>query len=166
MDKCTANSARSAIAKFGANLVKEARHEILQHFTPGMIDEMSDMILEKAPDSFLDKAMQRRLETIDARPLLNMLARAERLGYDARDITPDEPSASRATEPPQNTVPSQPSYSVAAPPPVAAEPAIATHPMACPWCSRVFNSISARDHVSVSSALPPGVWEANRYPAY
>jgi hypothetical protein len=37
---------------------------------------------------------------------------------------------------------------------------------AYPWYPRVFNSISARDHVSASSIPPPGVWEANKYLAY
>jgi len=130
--------------------VHEARREILQHFTPEMVEELGDVILERAPGSFFDKAMQRRLETIAARPLLNMLARAERLGYDVSDITPDEPPASHPTvQPIRNSAP-QPPYTPA--PSAPSAPTLAGSataiPMDCPFCGRGFTSTSARDHVS------------------
>jgi hypothetical protein len=53
---------------------------------PQDYDDVSDLILSKASPKFLDKGLARRLETIDARSLVNALARAERLGYDVQDI--------------------------------------------------------------------------------
>jgi hypothetical protein len=52
------------------------------------------VILQKASNRFLDSAIAMRLPSISARALLNMLARAERLGYDASDIVEDEPAYS------------------------------------------------------------------------
>lgn len=47
---------------------------------------MAELILGKASNAFLDKALEMRLATIDAKPLIHALARAERLGYDSQDL--------------------------------------------------------------------------------
>ncbi|KAI3329362.1 hypothetical protein HD806DRAFT_282894 [Xylariaceae sp. AK1471] len=80
---------RRAIRDFGQNLVTEAKHEIATHLGPQDIDEIAGAILERCSDQFLDRAMEQRLKTIEARPLINALARAERLGYESSDILED-----------------------------------------------------------------------------
>lgn len=58
-------------------------------------DQITDLVLPKLSAQFLDRALAQRLETVDARSLVNALARAERLGYDVSDIVvermPDKP---------------------------------------------------------------------------
>ncbi|KAI0143594.1 hypothetical protein GGR57DRAFT_483355 [Xylariaceae sp. FL1272] len=85
------NITRRAVRDFGRNLVKDARSEIANHFSTVDIDEIGDTLLSKCSDRLLDKAMELRLKTIDARSLINALARAERLGYEANDILDDQP---------------------------------------------------------------------------
>ncbi|KAI1208711.1 uncharacterized protein F4807DRAFT_429069 [Annulohypoxylon truncatum] len=80
---------RRSIKDFGAQMVAESKHEIISHLTTPDLDELADEILEKASDYFLDCALERRLKTIDARSLINALARAERLGYENSDIIED-----------------------------------------------------------------------------
>jgi hypothetical protein len=80
---------RRAIRDFGQNLVSEAKHEIANHLKSQDIDEISDAILDRCSEQFLDRAMERRLTTIDARSLINALARAERLGYENSDVLED-----------------------------------------------------------------------------
>ncbi|KAH8676056.1 hypothetical protein BX600DRAFT_454239 [Xylariales sp. PMI_506] len=77
---------RRAIRDFGHKMVKESKDELINHFNTQDLDAVADVILERASDGFLDKAMERRLATIDARSLINALARAERLGYESKDI--------------------------------------------------------------------------------
>ncbi|KAI2640623.1 hypothetical protein GGS26DRAFT_539080 [Hypomontagnella submonticulosa] len=81
---------RRSLKDFGAKMVSEAKHEIVAHLSSTDIDELSDDILEKASDRFLDLALQRRLRTIDARSLINALAHAERLGYENSDILEEQ----------------------------------------------------------------------------
>ncbi len=71
-------------------MVSESKHEVIDHFKTLDLDEVSDSILDKCSDYFLDKAMERRLKTIDARSLINALARAERLGYENSDVLDDQ----------------------------------------------------------------------------
>ncbi|PFH57941.1 hypothetical protein XA68_14366 [Ophiocordyceps unilateralis] len=85
-----------AVQKSGEKMVRASKNQILAHLTTQDMDELADMILAKASDDFLDKAMARRLETIRARRLVNALARAERLGYDVRDIV--EENSANGTE--------------------------------------------------------------------
>ncbi|KAJ8110969.1 hypothetical protein ONZ43_g5736 [Nemania bipapillata] len=80
---------RRAVRDFGRNMVFEAKHEISAHLQPQDIDEIAAVIFEKCSDEFLDKALEKRLTTIDARSLINALARAERLGYENSDILDD-----------------------------------------------------------------------------
>src|SRR4051812_26286103 len=67
-------------------MVAESAEELIKHFTTVDLDSIADLLLEKASDRFLDKCLEKRLLTIEAKPLVNALARAERLGYDRTDI--------------------------------------------------------------------------------
>ncbi|KAI1407857.1 hypothetical protein F5Y13DRAFT_194969 [Hypoxylon sp. FL1857] len=81
---------RRSIKDFGSKMVSESKHEIIAHLTTSDLDAVADDILDKASDYFLDRAMEKRLRTIDARSLINALARAERLGYENSDILEDQ----------------------------------------------------------------------------
>ncbi|KAI0596411.1 hypothetical protein F4775DRAFT_564448 [Biscogniauxia sp. FL1348] len=80
---------RRSIKDFGSKMVTEAKREIISHFKSRDIDDITDAILERCSDAFLDKAMDKRLKTVDARSLINALARAERLGYENSDVIED-----------------------------------------------------------------------------
>ncbi|KAK7908097.1 hypothetical protein PG985_015400 [Apiospora marii] len=80
---------RRGIREFGRKMVSESKDAIIAHFEPADIDAVADAILDKASDYFLDKALERRLATIDARSLIDALARAERLGYESNDVNGD-----------------------------------------------------------------------------
>ncbi|KAI2784575.1 hypothetical protein F4815DRAFT_453514 [Daldinia loculata] len=80
---------RRSIKDFGAKMVSESKHEIVSHLSTADLNELANDILEKASDYFLDQALEKRLRSIDARSLINALARAERLGYENSDILDD-----------------------------------------------------------------------------
>ncbi|PHH70250.1 hypothetical protein CDD83_5485 [Cordyceps sp. RAO-2017] len=80
----------SAAQEVGEQLARISRPHIMAHVTSQDLDELADAVLAKASNKFLDKGMARRLETIRARQLVNALARAERLGYDVRDIVEEK----------------------------------------------------------------------------
>ncbi|KAL1901695.1 hypothetical protein Cpir12675_000386 [Ceratocystis pirilliformis] len=82
--------AKPSVLSFGEHIVKLCIVEIAEHMDSTSIDTISEKILEKASPEFLDKAMAERLKTIDSRNLLNMLARAERLGYTMDDVLDDD----------------------------------------------------------------------------
>ncbi|KAB5572757.1 hypothetical protein GE09DRAFT_683610 [Coniochaeta sp. 2T2.1] len=86
MHHSTPSVQNRAVHDFGAKLVENCKADIIAHFTNRDIDDVADQILAKASNAFLDKALEMRLATIDAKPLLNALARAERLGYDSQDL--------------------------------------------------------------------------------
>lgn len=157
--KCSGASARVAVRKFGKDLVKHARWEIMTHFTPLLLAEVEDLVVGKAPDSLLDKAIEKRLDSIPARSLLNMLARSERLGYDESDIIPDSGAQSARPTPPSD----RPSYGVRQPgsteppgPALDANPSRPrgdpNSPTTCHLCGKQYPSTLTRDHVS--SSLP------------
>ena len=75
------------------------------HFTAADFDQTADLILSKVSPSFLDRALAQRLETIDARNLVNALARAERLGYDVQDIVQEKTGDGA-----EHVIPSLPSF--------------------------------------------------------
>ncbi|KAK6841878.1 hypothetical protein PG987_002738 [Apiospora arundinis] len=81
---------RRGIREFGRKMVSESQEAIIAHFEQADLDAVADTILDKASDDFLDKALERRLATIDARSLINALARAERLGYESGDANGDD----------------------------------------------------------------------------
>lgn len=70
-------------------MVAAAKHEIMDKMTTADLDEVAYHILDKASDSFLDKALEKRLKSIGAKHLINALARAERLGYEPSDVQED-----------------------------------------------------------------------------
>ncbi|KAI1345257.1 hypothetical protein F5Y15DRAFT_365384 [Xylariaceae sp. FL0016] len=91
---------RRAIKNFGGRMVRESKTEIVSHFSPQDLDHVADDILGKCSDSFLDKALEKRLKTIDARSLINALARAERLGYESSDVLEEQEQEHELLPPP------------------------------------------------------------------
>ncbi|OTB08735.1 hypothetical protein M426DRAFT_160647 [Hypoxylon sp. CI-4A] len=144
-------------------MVAEAKHEIIAHLTPLDMDELADEILDRVSEHFLDRALERRLRTIEARSLINALARAERLGYENSDIVGDQKSAfnpapapfNPAPHPiPPNTAP-QPQHMTNLPQPVRAPP---PPPLQCSLCWRKFDNVQPYEyHVSkqVCTKEPP-----------
>ncbi|KAI0514814.1 hypothetical protein F5B22DRAFT_647295 [Xylaria bambusicola] len=131
---------RRAIRDFGRNMVVGAKAEIASHLGPEDLDDIAPVILEKCSDKFLDKALEQRLKTIDARSLINALARAERLGYENSDILEDQPErvvpAARQPQFPQTgpggtaiTYPAQP----------VSQPVPPSSDLKCRMCWRQFN---------------------------
>lgn len=103
---------RRAVRDFGQKMVLESKHELISHFSRADLDDVADTIISKASDAFLDKCLNARLLTIEAKPLLTALAKAERLGYNPADIVEEQhervmPTAQPARPAP---LPSQPSY--------------------------------------------------------
>ncbi|KAG5750488.1 hypothetical protein H9Q70_006880 [Fusarium xylarioides] len=86
MHQASPETIAKAVQEFGANLVQKSKRELLGHLNASDFDELADLILPRVSTQFLDRALARRLETIPARQLVNALARAERLGYDIKDI--------------------------------------------------------------------------------
>ncbi|MBE3041634.1 hypothetical protein IMZ48_03450 [Candidatus Bathyarchaeota archaeon] len=124
--KCNGDAARVAISKFGKKFVQEARWEVMSQLSPAAPQEMEKTVVDKAPDTLLDLAIQKRLPTIRPRPLLNMLAKSERLGYDASDIISDHPEPA----PRSNGVPNNNPWIPTAPPGLGAQqsPALGAQP--------------------------------------
>ena len=81
---------RRAIRDFGEKMVMETKYELANQLKADDLDDIADILLEKASNRFLDKALERRLRTIAAKPLINALARAERLGYEHGDIVDED----------------------------------------------------------------------------
>lgn len=82
-------------------MVNTSKPQLLEHFTTADFDQVVDLVLSRMSPSFLDRALAQRLETIDARSLVNALARAERLGYDVQDIIEEKTS-----DKPEHVIPS------------------------------------------------------------
>lgn len=74
------------MSEFGAKMVADSKHELIKHFAAKDIDEVAEQILSVASNEFLDRCLEKRLLTIEAKPLIQALARAERLGYEPGDI--------------------------------------------------------------------------------
>lgn len=142
-------------------MISAARNEIIDQMTTADLDEVANRILSKASNSFLDKALEMRLNTIEAKHLINALARAERLGYEPSDVQDDGDLPEGAPLPtngntntsppntlPRNAVPSQP-----APPSPA--PGLPPH---CNLCFRRFFKDSAYEYHmrhQVCTRVPP-----------
>lgn len=93
---------------FGETLIRSARTAIVEQMTTYDLDQVADLILSKASVAFYDKVLEKRLKTIDAKRLINALARAERLGYEPSDVQEEEEVANIPAPQPQ-APPSQPS---------------------------------------------------------
>lgn len=120
-------------------MVGYGKRELIEHFSMYDLEELSDHILSKVSNSFLDKAMAMRLKTIEAKPLINALARAERLGYEPSDIVEETPTS--GTYPRENVRSGQP---------VPAAPAVPQNSqvLSCELCGHVFPGPAAKEHVS------------------
>lgn len=76
-----------SVKDFGKNWFKSSIRELAKmHFDGDTIDTISALIINKASSKHLDETVASRLETIEAQALVNMLGRAQRLGYDSDDI--------------------------------------------------------------------------------
>lgn len=159
-------------------MISSAKAEIVDAMTPADIDAVATRLLSKASDSFLDAALELRLKSIDAKSLINALARAERLGYEPSDVV-DEEDDPVATQPPvqyepvmPSTAPQQPSVRPASRQPTAQPPAqpapqpgVSTAPvMYCKLCFRKFVHQSAFEHhvekkVCTRSPAAPGGYQ-------
>lgn len=150
---------RRGIREFGRKMVSESKDAIIAHFEPADIDVVADVILDKASDHFLDKALERRLATIDARSLIDALARAERLGYESNDVNGDNGTAASPPLPtptPQGNPPYQfqqnphqeparpaPASLIPPPPPPKQQASLQ-----CPLCWRKFAAAPPYEYVS------------------
>ncbi|KAI0176390.1 hypothetical protein GGR52DRAFT_540770 [Hypoxylon sp. FL1284] len=129
---------RRSIKDFGAKMVPEAKREIFDHLSTSDLDEITDSILEKASDKLLDKALEKRLATIDARSLIDYLARAERLGYEDSGVVDERRGFNPAPAPlPFDPTPQPPPVPMEpVPRPMPREP---VHILQCPLCWRKFD---------------------------
>ncbi|KAK1768032.1 hypothetical protein QBC33DRAFT_536038 [Phialemonium atrogriseum] len=84
------NTTRRAVRDFGGKMVADCKEELMKHFTAKDIDAVAEQILQVASNDFLDKCLEKRLLTIEAKPLIHALARAERLGYEPGDIIEED----------------------------------------------------------------------------
>ena len=163
-------------------MVSDCKDEVIRHFGPADLDAVADYIVDIASDAFLDKCLEKRLLTIEAKPLINALARAERLGYEQGDmvdvrnqgeqvmphqsyqtlpglaqVTPapfaPSPSNFQATTP----TPPQPMYSPQQAPPMSPESKENKNRdlMQCGRCYRTFVYAAAFQHVCSFAKLPP-----------
>lgn len=135
-------------------MVGAAKNEIIDHLSTTDLDELSDRILAKASDRLLDKALERRLKTIEAKRLINALARAERLGYEPGDVDDNADLA-----PPQQPQQQQQQYQQSTSghayaqiaqqqnvTPTTASIPTTTLPLHCDLCFRRFTAQSAHDY--------------------
>ncbi|KAK4187116.1 hypothetical protein QBC35DRAFT_249730 [Podospora australis] len=159
-----------AVRDFGGKMVADSINDLIRHFTTADIDKVADVIIEKASDEFLDKCLEKRLLTIEALPLTNALAKAERLGYEPNDAIPEQPRDRTSHE-------AYPGAAAAAPPngyqahnsqpPPQSQPAVAPPPrvvsqqqqlLQCTRCFRTFAHASFFDYhmrFNVCSQIPP-----------
>ena len=81
------------VRDFGLKMIQVSKKRLAEQLSTADLDECADILVGKAGAAFLDKALKKRFETIPAQRLLNFLAKAERLGYDAEDIVEEKPNA-------------------------------------------------------------------------
>src|SRR3569833_150280 len=143
---------KRAIRDFGSKMIQDGRLEIIQHFTTQDIDALADFILAKASSRFLDMALEARLRTIEAKPLINALARADRLGYEPGDIVEEDQQHGQERVIPRPDMPVETPGAYQPPPasvtPRPTDPAAAPSPaLRSPSCHRYFRERSAWDYV-------------------
>ncbi|KAI0018351.1 hypothetical protein F4780DRAFT_528112 [Xylariomycetidae sp. FL0641] len=148
-------SIQRAIGTFGGKMVSKAQREFIGHFQARDLDKAADLIIAKASNTLLDKALDKRLKTIDARSLINALARAERLGYESSDVIEDNKQPSLASAP--NNPPPAPAPAPAPAPTYAPAPSM---PMPMPTPTPVsmptaFQASQAHRFVAPPSYNPP-----------
>ncbi|KAK4126624.1 hypothetical protein N657DRAFT_662782 [Parathielavia appendiculata] len=139
------NITQRAVRDFGSKMVSESKHELMAHFTTEALDQVADLIISKASDAFLDRCLEKRLLTIEAQPLINALAKAERLGYEAGDMIQGGQN--------ESVIPKEayPGAAVAAngfqSGPAQSQPS--RPPLQCMKCFRTFTHTSACDYHAV-----------------
>lgn len=142
----TPSTTRRAVHDFGAKMVGDCRDEIARLFTQADLDAVAGILINNASDAFLDMCLSKRLPTIEAKTLINALARAERLGYDENDIVDDNVHEQPMSHPVAPIPPTTPAHAS------APRPALPAHPpqqrMQCMECFRTFRYASAYHHVS------------------
>ncbi|TQV98472.1 hypothetical protein V2A60_007790 [Cordyceps javanica] len=105
------------VEQHGARLVKNSATQIAKHLKSEDLDSIAHLLMPKLSPEFLDKALSLRLESIQAQQLVNALGRAERLGYDVRDVVTGNQSGPARHErviPTANPIPAPPTSMVAA----------------------------------------------------
>lgn len=117
----TPAAVQRGIRDFGSALVSGGRAQIIEAMTPADIEAVAPQILKKASESFLDAALELRLRSIDAKRLINALARAERLGYEPSDVVEEDDDPALIPHPASHHVQAMPAL---APQPPRAEPAL------------------------------------------
>ncbi|RYP62321.1 hypothetical protein DL769_007340 [Monosporascus sp. CRB-8-3] len=139
---------RRAIKEFGGKMVSDSKNEIIEQFKSNDLDEVSDLILSRCSNYFLDKAMEKRLKTIDARSLINALARAERLGYENSDVLDDQREKVMPTVPSMNQGQHISNMPPQHPRPIAqATPGSRVADLQCRMCWRKFTSNAPYEYV-------------------
>lgn len=148
---------KRAVRDFGAKMVAESKRDLMAHFTAEALDEVADIIISNASDAFLDKCLEKRLLTIEAKPLVNALAKAERLGYEPGDVIHDD-QHERAI--PNEAYPGAgagphgpPAQQPQPPPPASSQPQ--RNPLQCMKCFRTFVHLPAFDYVGQVVPCPP-----------
>ncbi|KAG8157889.1 hypothetical protein KVR01_012161 [Diaporthe batatas] len=151
----TPAAVQRGIRDFGGALISAGRAQIIDTMTRADIDAVASQILSKASESFLDAALQLRLKSIDAKRLINALARAERLGYEPSDVVDEDDDHAMSLSPVDYDEQSMP---VPTPQPQGANlPPIQPRPaplpdapsddlMYCDMCFRKFVYRSAYEH--------------------
>ena len=143
-------------------MVSESKHEIMNHFKSNDLDDVADLILSRCSNHFLDKALEKRLKTIDARSLINALARAERLGYENGDVLDEQRGRAQPPAPTAPTTDMDQHYNgdharSTQQWPGSQAPSGNRHPeslpLQCRMCWRKFTSTSPYEYVSLSLTL-------------
>ncbi|KAL1866758.1 hypothetical protein VTK73DRAFT_4550 [Phialemonium thermophilum] len=139
---------RGIVKDFGAKLVADCKDDLVKHFRTSDVDDVAEHILSVASDDFLDKCLEKRLLTIEAKPLVRALARAERLGYEPGDVV-DETERERVIPTHTSGIPSGPQSPSVRVPQGEPTPAMGYSNMGqlqCQRCFRVFSHPSAMTH--------------------
>ncbi|TLS24993.1 hypothetical protein PpBr36_07318 [Pyricularia pennisetigena] len=154
---------KRAIRDFGSKMVKAGKADLLEHFSQADLDVVSDTILAKASHSFLDKALELRLRTIEAKPLVDALSRAERLGYESNDVVEQNNNHQERVIPSDSpTAARRASYVSAGASTLRAPVTDPTASWQCSVCYRTFKQESAYNHhmqkqvCTRAPALPEG----------
>ena len=87
------------------------------HIYKRSLEEYADKFLQVASPEFLDRAMEIRLATINAKDLVAILAKAKRLGYDEMDVVDENEDVMPAEEESDSEVEE-------IPPPVSSPPVV------------------------------------------
>jgi hypothetical protein len=136
-------------------MVSNCKQEIVEKWSTRDIDDIAPALLAKASNAFLDQCLALRLQTIDAKPLIQALAKAERLGYEPNDILLSEQQERVIPNTQLGHVPPVSTSASTARPTGAAVPRARPDQLQCLKCFRTFTKKSYFDFVSSCLATPP-----------